>query len=78
MGLGFIGVDTQGFPPEALVLEASPSESRGAEQILPHLKALHPDLKVAWVDGACATDIAREAAGAASIRLEVIPKEPGQ
>jgi transposase len=28
--------------------------------------------------GACATNIAGEAAEAASIRLEVIPKEPGQ
>ena len=42
------------------------------------MKALYPDLNVVWVDGAYATIIAREAAEAASIRLEVIPKEPGQ
>lgn len=38
----FVGVDTQGLPLVVLVLEASLSESRGAEQILPHLKALYP------------------------------------
>lgn len=69
---------SKGFLLEVLVLEASLSESRGAEQILPHLKALYPDLNVVWVDGAHATNIAREAAEAAGIRLEVIPKEPGQ
>ncbi|HEX2190329.1 MAG TPA: transposase [Longimicrobiaceae bacterium] len=74
----FIGVGTQGFRLEVLVLEPSLSESRGVEQILPHLKALHPDLNVVWVDGAYATNIAREAAEAAGIRLEVIPKEPGR
>jgi hypothetical protein len=42
----FIGVDAQGFLLEVLVLEASLSESRGAEKILPHLKALYPDLNV--------------------------------
>jgi transposase len=31
-----------------------------------------------WVDGAYATNIAGEAAEAAGIRLEAIPKEPGQ
>ncbi len=61
-----------------LVLEANLSESRGAEQILPHLKALHPELALVWVDGAYATNIAREAAEAVGIRLELIPKEPGQ
>ena len=34
----FLGVDTQGFLLEALILEASLSESRGAERTLPHLK----------------------------------------
>ncbi|HEX2094926.1 MAG TPA: hypothetical protein VHG28_21175 [Longimicrobiaceae bacterium] len=64
--------------PAARDLEASLSESRGAEQILPHLKALYPDLNVVWVDGAYATNTAGEAAEAAGIRLKVIPKEPGQ
>ncbi|HEU4452937.1 MAG TPA: hypothetical protein VFR81_07745 [Longimicrobium sp.] len=42
------------------------------------MKVLYPDLNVVRVDGACAANVAREAAEAAGIRLEVIPKEPGR
>ena len=74
----FIGVDTQGLLLSVHIEEASLSESRGAAELLPELAERYPTLRLLWVDGGYATNMAREAAEAVGIVLEVVPKEPGQ